>query len=649
MLIQFLKHLEKRAPLDAMLSRFKGMFEKDSAGLPVFSREAFAVLLEFLHKGEPSFQGGAVQAGVRWSSSTQKVTLRNLIQQRGFLTPSCLWAYRELRGHVDELFRECASPEMGFMQIVLLKETDPARGIPFLIEHFLTRHQVPEELRTASRLGILRLLDSGATPALVRSLQSRYPGVEILSQWEPAIPGRGMEAARVMNGPGLDFHQLVQSVKDMKEFSSLTRTAYLLSLFYIPLTEKEWRSLWLSRTDRIFFERLIRARIVDSCDGGFALSTDGAKQAVVKKFLYRTYYLARESVCRNRVERLREEREHRVRTSELDRQALGMVSDGIVCVDSPGQVYYMNPAAEQMLTENTGLRSSLFGTAALEDALREYSREKVLARIAALARDNQDRVEVFGDRVAFTTENNRFEVELGPQVIVLRDTTDQYLIDQEVGKLYRHELKAALEVMGAGMASVGELIRTGKPEEALELLHLVEEKRGELSGMLEERIDFIRVHSDAFQIRPTAVNLNLVVDKCVGNYREAAATKGSAIKSNHLETPGLMVRGEERFLVRALDNILRNSVRFSEEGSTITVTVGSETRDACVSVQDTGPGIPPENLRKIFQLGFTTGGTGRGLYLARRIVAAHQGRIEVRSKPGHGACFSVHLPLQMES
>jgi signal transduction histidine kinase len=644
--MQFLKHLEKRAPLDALMARFAGMFEKDSTGLPVFTPQAFNVLLEFLHKGDASFQGAAVQAGFRWSSSAQKVTLRNRIQQRGFLTPSCLWTYRELRGHVDELFKDYASPEMGFMQIVLLKETDPARAIPYLIERFLTRQNVPEELRTAARLGILRLLDSGVAPDLIKNLQRRYPGVEILSQWQPAIPGRGIQAPRPVNEVGLDFHQLIGSVHDMKEFSSLTRTVYLVCLFCIPLSEKEWRSLWLSRTDRIFFERLMAARIVESCDGGFALSADGGKQVAVKKFLYQTYYMARESVSRNRVERLREERERRVRTSELDRQALGMVSEGIVCVDGSAQIYYMNPAAEQMLTENGGLKSDLFGEAALEDALREYSREKVLARIVALARDNQDKVEIFGDRVAVTTDGKRFEVELGPQVIVLRDSTDQYLIDQEVGKLYRHELKAALEVMGAGIASVGETVRTGNPEEALKLLHVVEQKRGDLSQMLEERIDFIRIHSDSFQVRPDMVNLNLVIDKCVSDYREAAAAKNVTIASNHLETPILTVRGEERFLVRAFENILRNAVRFSDEGSTITITMGSEAYQARVAVQDTGPGIPPENLGKIFKLGFTTGGTGRGLYLARRIVVAHQGRIDVRSRFGQGACFSVVLPIE---
>ena len=67
-----------------------------------------------------------------------------------------------------------------------------------------------------------------------------------------------------------------------------------------------------------------------------------------------------------------------------------------------------------------------------------------------------------------------------------------------------------------------------------------------------------------------------------------------------------------------------------------------------MSVQDQGPGIPLENMGKIFRLGFTTGGSGRGLYLAKRIASAHKGRIDVKSKPGQGACFTFLVPLITE-
>jgi hypothetical protein len=271
---------------------------------------------------------------------------------------------------------------------------------------------------------------------------------------------------------------MVRSVRDMKELSSLTRTVYVLSLFFVPLSEKEWRSLWLNPTDQLFFARLRSAGVVEAFNGGFLLSSDSVKQAVVKKFLFDTYAPARESVRRNRAERLREDRERRVRNSELDRQALAMVPDGIICVDRRGSLYYLNPVAESLLRNSSELRARLFGTGPLESALAAYTKEGLLARIMADAKGSGDQLEVFGNRVAIACDGKRFEVELGAQVILIRDTTDRYLIDQEVGKLYRHELKAELDVMAVGLNTAKELLSQESIADASQCLGEVEEKRG---------------------------------------------------------------------------------------------------------------------------------------------------------------------------
>ncbi len=649
MLKKFLNELEKHSAVDGLVARFSDLFTIDGTRQHKFSDEAFSHLVSFLENGEPSYQSIAVQAGVYWSTSAQRVALRKTIQKRSFLTPSCLWAHRQLRGNVDEFFHNYPSPEMAFMQILLLKETDPDRAVPFLIENFLARTEIPEELRAASRLCVLRLLDTGVAPDLVNALRSRYPSVEILNQWRPGIPGRHVPMKRSQRHGNVDFHQMVRSVHDMKELSSLTRTVYLTTLFYVPLPEKEWRSLLLSRTDDLYFERLLMARILEPCNGGVGLSPEATKQTMVRAFLYESYGPAKELVHRQATERLNEERKRKVRNSELDRLALEMVPDGIICVDKTGLLYYMNPACEKILKENNHLRERLFGTDSLEQAFRRYSPSTVLSRLTAPSSECEDPTEIFGDRVTLSSVGRRYEVELGRQVILIRDTTDQFLIDKEIGRLYRHELKAALDVMGVGLAGAKQMVKESRREESLEFLDQVEQKRADLFSMLEEKMDFIRLHSDVFQIRPSLLNLNLVVDKCVGNYREAASAKGVVISSNHLHVDAVMVRGEERYLMRALDNLIRNAVKFTGSDSEIEVFVGNENMEAFVRVKDRGPGIPSENLGKIFKLGFTTEGTGRGLYLARRIAVAHRGRIDVKNNSGTGACFVFRLPMALEA
>ena len=100
--------------------------------------------------------------------------------------------------------------------------------------------------------------------------------------------------------------------------------------------------------------------------------------------------------------------------------------------------------------KTTGSESVCSEPNPLRTRLKAYTKEKLLAHIRAAAGDDAGDTEVFGDRIALSTGGKRFEAELRDQVILLRDTTDQYLIDQEVGKLYRHEMTAALMLWPRG-------------------------------------------------------------------------------------------------------------------------------------------------------------------------------------------------------
>ena len=101
----------------------------------------------------------------------------------------------------------------------------------------------------------------------------------------------------------------------------------------------------------------------------------------------------------------------------------------------------------------------------------------------------------------------------------------------------------------------------------------------------------------------------------------------------------------------ALLNLLRNAVEASDTGGAISLSVDpAPARDAVqISIADSGPGIPPEHLDKIFNPFFTTKGTGTGLGLAlvHRIVEAHGGGIKVQNLPRGGACFCIELPHEV--
>ncbi|MEM3526394.1 MAG: sensor histidine kinase, partial [Candidatus Jordarchaeaceae archaeon] len=123
------------------------------------------------------------------------------------------------------------------------------------------------------------------------------------------------------------------------------------------------------------------------------------------------------------------------------------------------------------------------------------------------------------------------------------------------------------------------------------------------------------------------------------------ATKLKCIKTHHLRNQ------EEGKLKRVFVNLLDNAIKFTPPGGRIEISVEKEADLASVRVADTGPGMSQEQLIHIFDRFYrgsknsSLAGSGLGLNIARAIVEAHRGKIEVESELGQGSIFTVHLPL----
>lgn len=108
--------------------------------------------------------------------------------------------------------------------------------------------------------------------------------------------------------------------------------------------------------------------------------------------------------------------------------------------------------------------------------------------------------------------------------------------------------------------------------------------------------------------------------------------------------------GHRDRLKQALLNIATNALEAMPDGGRMGVTLRAQNGHATVMIRDSGDGIPPETLEKIYGMYFTTkrGGTGIGLYVSRSVVESHGGDIQVESRRGEGTCFTVTLPLASE-
>jgi signal transduction histidine kinase len=112
----------------------------------------------------------------------------------------------------------------------------------------------------------------------------------------------------------------------------------------------------------------------------------------------------------------------------------------------------------------------------------------------------------------------------------------------------------------------------------------------------------------------------------------------------------LKIRGDKERLIEAFVNIIDNAIKYNKEGGRININITDKDRQAVVTVTDTGRGMPEGNKEKIFERFYRieTGagavqGSGLGLSIAKSIIEAHGGRIEVASKIGKGSSFIVYL------
>ncbi|MDB5099585.1 MAG: sensory transduction histidine kinase [Cyanobacteria bacterium RYN_339] len=177
-----------------------------------------------------------------------------------------------------------------------------------------------------------------------------------------------------------------------------------------------------------------------------------------------------------------------------------------------------------------------------------------------------------------------------------------------------------------------------------------------LMALVSDLLDMSRIQAGKFTLDPRPIRLPEVLDDVVAYLEPLAAQKHL-----HLEAPvdpelPVMVADEQR-VAQILTNLLSNAIKFTPEDGTITVNAWATDHKIRCEVQDTGIGIAPNDIPRLFQR-FTqldssytrkAGGTGLGLSISKALVEAHGGKIGVKSEPGKGSMFWFELPTTVSN
>jgi signal transduction histidine kinase len=225
------------------------------------------------------------------------------------------------------------------------------------------------------------------------------------------------------------------------------------------------------------------------------------------------------------------------------------------------------------------------------------------------------------------------------------------LVDEKSGQLRLavHELRRPLSVMGGHLS----MVLTGDfgtvPDSMLHSLHTMKGSMGEMQGLVDMLAEAARLEDRAQALHKEPTPIGYLVRDAIRAVEEPAQNRGVVVGLDVSE-PDLVASVDRRRFRIAILNLVLNAIKFSEEGSKVTVKVRSGPSSLAISVTDQGPGIAPSERELIFEAWrrstqASAPGLGLGLSIARDIVQMHGGRLVLESQPGEGATFRIVLPL----
>ena len=271
----------------------------------------------------------------------------------------------------------------------------------------------------------------------------------------------------------------------------------------------------------------------------------------------------------------------------------------------------------------------------LRTAARQIAAGDLTARAGAPALSRRD--EVAGLMRDFDAMAERLETLLKAQSRLLNDIS--------------HELRSPLARLNVALG----LARQRAGVESTDMLDRIELEAARLNELIGRILTLARLEDGEQLVPQTPVPLDEIVES-VSEDAEFEAQERHCHVHTAIAEGNWEVRGNASLLHSAVENVVRNAIRYTQEGSAVEIELKSETRgarEAVLRVSDSGPGVPSDSLDKLFQpfyrlddaRGRQTGGVGLGLAITERAVRFHGGKVSALNRPQGGLVIEIRLPM----
>jgi len=269
----------------------------------------------------------------------------------------------------------------------------------------------------------------------------------------------------------------------------------------------------------------------------------------------------------------------------------------------------------------------------------------------AMTDDKLPLAEVLAERAALAIENAKLYTE---QVDARRKVEDLSRLKDEFLSIASHELRTPVTSIKGYTQLAKMLIKEGDLGTSEEYLDIALDQIDRMSRLILELLDVSRIETGRLEIRREPIPWSQFVREVVHRHHTAVSDRRF-----HVSIPDdhKVVTGDRDRLEQVLGNLLENAVKYSPDGSDVTVAVDDRGDALVTAVCDRGIGIPADELGQVFerfhrgrQVSSTNyGGLGLGLYITKQIIERHGGAIWVESREGQGTTFFFSLPAAEET